>query len=64
LEMCRQISISNVTNDLIRKDTILNIRWYPDFEDTLLRNSAVGYFTIAQTYGELTLCSCSWNQPY
>jgi len=51
-------------NDLIRMDTILNLRWYPDFEDTLLRNNAVGYCTTALTYGEVTPCSCSWNQLY
>jgi len=45
-------------NDLIRKDTILNIRSYPDFEDTLLRNSALGFFTIALTDGKVTPCSC------
>jgi hypothetical protein len=44
-------------NELIGKDTIFNIRWYPDFEDTLLRNSAVAYFTMALTYGEVTPCS-------
>jgi hypothetical protein len=41
-------------NNLIHKDIIQNICWYVDFDNTLLRNSAVGYFTLTPICGEVS----------